>query len=179
MTQQSYAAVGQLGQLLAQEASSAAARSPGGALAPLLLARSPASARAVLSRCRGPAAERVGLGPGSPAAVSVLRHLGSADHRPRPGSSRGSTATARARRAGLPALEAVDEGSVEPPGALGSFLGTLPHPLAYPVAVDRSGRVADGYEVQGLPWLVLDVADRPDRVVLRGRTPRAGRALSP
>jgi thiol-disulfide isomerase/thioredoxin len=61
---------------------------------------------------------------------------------------------AAARRRGLPALDAVDEGSVEPPGALRQFLSTLPRPLDYPVAVDRSGRVADGYEIQGLPWLM-------------------------
>jgi cytochrome c biogenesis protein CcmG/thiol:disulfide interchange protein DsbE len=32
---------------------------------------------------------------------------------------------------------------------------TLRNPLAYPVAIDRSGRVADGYGVQDEPWLVL------------------------
>ena len=31
----------------------------------------------------------------------------------------------------------------------------LPSPLSYPVADDASGRVADGYEVQGEPWFVL------------------------
>ena len=28
-------------------------------------------------------------------------------------------------------------------------------PLSYPVALDRTGRVADGYEVQDEPWFVL------------------------
>ncbi len=61
-----------------------------------------------------------------------------------------------ARAAGLPALTAVDEGSVEPStAALAHFLGGLRRPLSYPVAIDRSGRVADGYEVQGEPWFVL------------------------
>lgn len=56
----------------------------------------------------------------------------------------------------LPALTAIDEGSVEPsPAALPALLGSLGHPLAYPVAVDRSGRIADGYEVEDEPWLVL------------------------
>jgi cytochrome c biogenesis protein CcmG/thiol:disulfide interchange protein DsbE len=56
---------------------------------------------------------------------------------------------------GLPALAAIDEGSVEPsPSALSSFTSTLPRPLSYPVAVDQTGRVADGYEVQGDPWFV-------------------------
>jgi cytochrome c biogenesis protein CcmG/thiol:disulfide interchange protein DsbE len=63
-------------------------------------------------------------------------------------------ATAIAR--GLPRLTAVDEGSVEPSAAaLPQFLRTLRAPLDYPVAIDRSGRVADGYLVQDQPWFVL------------------------
>jgi thiol-disulfide isomerase/thioredoxin len=57
---------------------------------------------------------------------------------------------------GMPPLTAVDEGSVEPgPGALSRLLASLRAPLSYPVAIDRSGRVADGYGVQDAPWLVL------------------------
>lgn len=63
---------------------------------------------------------------------------------------------AAARRKGLPPLVAIDEGGVErSPQALTSFLRGLPQPLAYPVAVDSSGRVADGYRVQDSPWLEL------------------------
>ena len=32
------------------------------------------------------------------------------------------------------------------------FLASLRQPLTYPVAVDASGRVADGYRVQDSPW---------------------------
>lgn len=65
-----------------------------------------------------------------------------------------SAAAAHDRR--LPELTAVDEGSVEPsPQALAAFLRSLSHPLAYPVAVDRSGRIADGYGVHDEPWYVL------------------------
>jgi cytochrome oxidase Cu insertion factor (SCO1/SenC/PrrC family) len=61
-----------------------------------------------------------------------------------------------ARRKGLPPLVAIDEGGVEAsPQALPRFLRGLPHPLSYPVAVDDSGRVADGYRVQDSPWLEL------------------------
>ncbi|HEY3462567.1 MAG TPA: redoxin domain-containing protein [Gaiellaceae bacterium] len=61
-----------------------------------------------------------------------------------------------AARKGLPPLVAIDEGGVEPsPQALPSFLRGLSQPLAYPVAVDDSGRVADGYRVQDSPWLEL------------------------
>jgi cytochrome oxidase Cu insertion factor (SCO1/SenC/PrrC family)/thiol-disulfide isomerase/thioredoxin len=57
---------------------------------------------------------------------------------------------------GLPPLTAVDEGSVEPsPATLPRFLSALGRPLAYPVAIDASGRVADGYGVQDEPWFVL------------------------
>jgi cytochrome oxidase Cu insertion factor (SCO1/SenC/PrrC family) len=61
-----------------------------------------------------------------------------------------------AARKGLPPLVAIDEAGVErSPGALPEFLRSLPHPLAYPVAVDRTGQVADGYRVQDSPWLEL------------------------
>jgi cytochrome oxidase Cu insertion factor (SCO1/SenC/PrrC family) len=63
---------------------------------------------------------------------------------------------AASARDGLPPLVAVDEGGVEPsPGALPRFLRSLPKPLSFPVAVDDSGRVADGYRVQDSPWLTL------------------------
>jgi cytochrome oxidase Cu insertion factor (SCO1/SenC/PrrC family) len=55
----------------------------------------------------------------------------------------------------LPALTAVDETVTEPSKqAVTSFLGTL-GTLDYPVALDETGRVADGYGVQDQPWLVL------------------------
>jgi cytochrome oxidase Cu insertion factor (SCO1/SenC/PrrC family) len=61
-----------------------------------------------------------------------------------------------ARQKGLPPLVAIDEAGVEAsPRALSRFLRGLPHPLSYPVAVDRSGTVADGYRVQDSPWLEL------------------------
>ncbi len=52
-------------------------------------------------------------------------------------------------------LVAVDEANVEPSAqALPNFLRRIPA-LAYPVAVDEDGRVADGYGVQDSPWLTL------------------------
>jgi cytochrome oxidase Cu insertion factor (SCO1/SenC/PrrC family) len=65
-----------------------------------------------------------------------------------------NTYQAAAKSDGLPPLVAVDEGKVEPsPQALPRLLHSLPQPLTYPVAVDASGRVADGYRVQDSPWL--------------------------
>ena len=69
---------------------------------------------------------------------------------------------AAAKRQGLPPLVAIDEAGVEAsPQALPRFLRSLPHPLSYPVAVDPSGSVADGYRVQDSPWLELVSAQRP------------------
>jgi cytochrome oxidase Cu insertion factor (SCO1/SenC/PrrC family) len=63
---------------------------------------------------------------------------------------------ALAKRKGLPPLVAIDEAGVEAsPQALPRFLHALPHPLSYPVAVDSTGAVADGYRVQDSPWLTL------------------------
>jgi hypothetical protein len=55
----------------------------------------------------------------------------------------------------LPALTAVDETATEPsPSAVGTYLGTI-DPLEYQVALDLSGRLADGYGVQDQPWYAL------------------------
>jgi cytochrome oxidase Cu insertion factor (SCO1/SenC/PrrC family) len=63
---------------------------------------------------------------------------------------------AAAKRRGLPPLVAIDEAGVEAsPQALPHFLRSLPHALSYPVAVDHSGSLADGYRLQDSPWLEL------------------------
>ena len=55
----------------------------------------------------------------------------------------------------LPALTAVDETVTEPStAAVRTYLHQL-GPLSYPVALDATGRVADGYGVQDQPWLVV------------------------
>jgi cytochrome oxidase Cu insertion factor (SCO1/SenC/PrrC family) len=55
----------------------------------------------------------------------------------------------------LPALTVVDEAVTEPSAASAvSYLYAMPN-LAYPVVLDKTGRVADGYGVQDQPWLVL------------------------
>ena len=62
--------------------------------------------------------------------------------------------TAGGRGPGHPPVVAIDEAGVEAsPQALPRFLRTLPRPLGYPVAIDSTGRVADGYRVQDSPWL--------------------------
>lgn len=156
ITQQSYAAIGQLGQILAQEASSLLPGHPrvDSSLSYSQIAGIDPATGAALPRAGG-GTVRVGAGR-SPRLflffatwdreiTSLGGELDSLD---------GYESAAAA--SGLPGLTAVDEGSVEPsPGALSQFLGGLPHSLSYPVAVDQSGRVADGYDVQGVPWFVL------------------------
>jgi cytochrome oxidase Cu insertion factor (SCO1/SenC/PrrC family) len=61
--------------------------------------------------------------------------------------------------AGLPPLVAVDEAVSEPsPGAARAYLQGLGWPLSYPVALDGTGRLADGYGVQDQPWFALTSA---------------------
>jgi cytochrome oxidase Cu insertion factor (SCO1/SenC/PrrC family) len=61
-----------------------------------------------------------------------------------------------AKRKGLPPLVAIDETGVEAsPQALSRFLHSLPQPLSYPVGIDPSGTVADGFHVEDSPWLQL------------------------
>jgi cytochrome oxidase Cu insertion factor (SCO1/SenC/PrrC family)/thiol-disulfide isomerase/thioredoxin len=155
VTWQSYAAVGQLGQLLAQEASALLPGRPR-VNSHLSYAAEPQTrpTQAVsLPRSGGGSVE---LRPGNAhltlffatwdrEVTSLAKHLDALN---------GYASSSR-----VPPLTAVDEGSVEPsPRALPAFLAALPRPLGYPVAIDRSGRVADGYGVQDEPWLVLTSA---------------------
>jgi cytochrome c biogenesis protein CcmG/thiol:disulfide interchange protein DsbE len=156
LTQQSYAAVPQLGQLLAGEVArllsghpavhSHLSYAPIDGVAP--------TARVLIPRPQG---GTIALGPGHLAHLYLffatwdgevtniraqLEALDSYQH--------------SAARIGLPGLTAIDEASVEPsPHALLALMARLPGPLAYPIGIDRSGRIADGYGVQDEPWFVL------------------------
>ena len=60
-----------------------------------------------------------------------------------------------AAKSHLPAVTAVDETVTEPSeAAVAAYLRTL-GPLDYPVGLDKTGRLADGYGVQDQPWLAL------------------------
>jgi cytochrome oxidase Cu insertion factor (SCO1/SenC/PrrC family)/thiol-disulfide isomerase/thioredoxin len=158
MTQQSYSAVDQFGQIIAREVSSLLPGHPAvrSDLSYRPVPTIPPTRSVTLPRVGG---GRVALGPGAPhlylffdtwdrEVTSIAGELDALN-----------AYSTHAGAAHLPALTAVDEGSVEPsPSALPSFLRRLPQRLRYPVAIDTSGRVADGYEVQGEPWLVLTTA---------------------
>jgi len=60
------------------------------------------------------------------------------------------------RHGALPALTAIDEAVTEPsPGTARTYLAHLRGSLSYPVGLDTTGRIADGYGVQDQPWFVL------------------------
>ncbi len=153
LTQQSYAAVGQLAQLLANEASSLLPGHPA-VDSHLSYAHITGISPTQATTIPGARAGKVKLGPGQARMVLFFATW----DRQITGLAGGLEALKRyqslAAREGLPRLTAVDEGSVEPPGALDAFMRTLPSRLNFPVGVDTSGRLADGYEVDGQPWLM-------------------------
>jgi cytochrome oxidase Cu insertion factor (SCO1/SenC/PrrC family)/thiol-disulfide isomerase/thioredoxin len=155
LTQMAYSSVDQEAQLLAQESASLLPGHPRVA-SRLSYAQVPTidpSERVALPRAGG---GQVQLGPGAPRLFTFFaswdsevtnlgRQLQALDRYQELATS-----------AHLPALTGVDEGSVEPSAAtLPHFLRSLARPLGYPVAIDHSGRVADGYGVQDEPWYVL------------------------
>ena len=156
ITQMSYSSIGQLGQLLAGEASKLLPSHPA-VRSDLSYARVPGitpSQAATLPRAGG---GTVQLGPGRSAHLYVFFATWDQGTSALGGqlSALNGYASA-ARRLGLPPLTAVDEGSVEPSSqTLTDFLKRVPHPLSYPTAIDRTGRVADGYQVLGVPWFVV------------------------
>jgi cytochrome oxidase Cu insertion factor (SCO1/SenC/PrrC family)/thiol-disulfide isomerase/thioredoxin len=157
VTQGSYSAIGQLGQILAQEAARLLPGHPklDSSLSYAQVPAIPPTQATALPKAGG------GTVPiGSSGAAHLYMFFATWDQQVTSLAGQLSALDAyqtQARSAGLPQLTAVDEGSVEPTSAaLTSFLAkNLPHPLNFPVAVDRSGRLADGYEVQGVPWFVL------------------------
>ena len=156
MTQQSYAAVGQLGQILAHEASSLLPGHPKVHSA-LSYAPVPAITPGTSVALPRPGGGTVQLGPGPSARLYLFFATWDQEVTSLAGRLEAlNRYQSSAATAGLPALTAVDEGRVEPSSeALPAFLRTLPQPLSYAVGIDTSGRIADGYQVLGEPWFVL------------------------
>ena len=155
LTQMSYDSIDQQAQVLADEASRLL---PGHPRVDSRLSYTPVPTVTPTQQVRVPRAGggSVEFGPGSP---RLLLFFASWDQQVTDLSHQLEALSGYARRApgaGLPQLTAVDEASVEPsPSALTGLLTRLPTPPAYPVAIDTSGRLADGYGVQDEPWLVL------------------------
>jgi thiol-disulfide isomerase/thioredoxin len=156
LTQQSYAAVGQLGQLLAQEASRLLPDHPRvqSNLSYAHISGISPAATEVVARAGG---GELSLGPGRAPRLYVFFATWDSEVSDLAGALKALNGyQSAAAAAGLPKLTAVDEASVEPSArALPDFLATLRRPLSYPVAIDRTGRLADGYGVQDEPWFVL------------------------
>ena len=156
ITQMSYTAIGQLGQLLAHEASSLLPGHPR-VRSDLSYSRAPVITPSQLTTLPRAGGGTVRLGPGRAARVFVFFATWDQETSGLAGQLEALNGYASAAaRLGLPRLTAVDEGSVEPSSrTLPGFLRRLPRPLSYPVAIDRTGKVADGYEVLGEPWLMV------------------------
>jgi cytochrome oxidase Cu insertion factor (SCO1/SenC/PrrC family) len=158
LTTMAYASVGQEAQVLAREAASLLPGHPKLASEHSLayIAGLGPSARVTLPGAEGGS---VTLGPGRPRLVLFFATwlTETSDLRARLLALRGYAKAARGGR--LPQLVAVDEAATEPsPGAARAFLARLGQPLGYPVGVDATGRLADGYGVQDQPWLALTSA---------------------
>ena len=155
LTQMNYASIGQAAQLLAGEAASllpghprvasqrSLARIPGlGPSSPVTLPAVPAGS--------------VHLAPGRPHLVMFFATwlAETSDLRSHLLALNGYAHAARHGR--LPGLVAVDEAATEPsPATVAGYVKGLGRPLAYPVALDTTGRLADGYGVQDQPWFAL------------------------
>jgi cytochrome oxidase Cu insertion factor (SCO1/SenC/PrrC family)/thiol-disulfide isomerase/thioredoxin len=160
-TATAYSAIPQFGELLAREASSLLPGHPrvASSLSYARIRGLPPTAGVTLARAGGGS---VTLGPG---VARLALFFASWDRQTTPLAAdleELNAYQALAVKDHLPRVTGVDEASVEPgPQALSGLLAGLPERLRYPVAIDATGRLADGYDVQGEPWFVLmDAAGR-------------------
>jgi cytochrome oxidase Cu insertion factor (SCO1/SenC/PrrC family) len=157
LTQMAYSSVSQSAQVLATEVAALLPGHPKLASEQSLAAipaQTPADAVA-LSAAGGSAAPTVTLGPGKPRLVVFFATwLTETSALKAELTSLNAYADAAAKNH-LPALTAVDETVTESSAAAVRAYLRQVGPLDYPVGLDKTGRVADGYGVQDQPWLVL------------------------
>ena len=157
LTQMAYSSVGQSAAGARAGDLRPAARPPQGgqpAVARVHLRAGPLGSRH--AAVRRPQGGTVTLGPGPAAPGHVLRHLAVRGREPEVRTDRHE----RLRGGGAPRRPAVADGGGRDDGrALGPgrphYLAGLGTTLNYPVGLDTTGRVADGYEVQDQPWFAL------------------------
>jgi cytochrome oxidase Cu insertion factor (SCO1/SenC/PrrC family) len=156
LTQMAYSSVGQSAQVLADELSTLLPGHPHVASQESLASstvQGPSDHVALPSATSG---TKVLLGPGSPRLVMFFATWLSEVSDLKSELTDGNAYVAAAAKDGLPPLVAVDETVVEPSAqAVRTYLGSLGTSLKYPVALDTTGRVADGYGVQDQPWFAL------------------------
>jgi cytochrome oxidase Cu insertion factor (SCO1/SenC/PrrC family) len=157
LTQMAYSSVGQSAQVLADELSSLLPGHPKVASQQSLAsvtAQGPADHLTLPSA--GSQGGTVTLGPGQPRLVMFFATWLAEVQDLKSELTSANAYAAAARREHLPQLVAVDETVVEPSAqAVRAYLRGLGTSLDYPVALDASGRVADGYAVQDQPWFAL------------------------
>ena len=158
LTSMAYASVGQEGQVLAAQVAGLLSGHPKlarqGSLA-FINGIGPAS-RATLSAVPSGS---VTLAPGQPRLVMFFATWLSETSDLRGQLAALNAYAQAAKRSGLPPLVAVDEEVSEPSsGAVRAYLQQLGQPLDYPVALDTTGRLADGYGAADQPWFALTSA---------------------
>ena len=157
LTQMAYSSIGQSAQVLADEVASLLPGHPEVASQQSLAAiagQGPSDHLTLPSA--GSQGGTVALGPGQPHLVMFFATWLSEVSGLKAELTGANAYVTAARRDGLAPLVAVDETVVEPSAqAVRSYLGSLGTPLSYPVALDTTGRVADGYAVQDQPWFAL------------------------
>jgi cytochrome c biogenesis protein CcmG/thiol:disulfide interchange protein DsbE len=155
LTQMSYASITQEAQILAREASRLL---PGHPAVHSELSYKPVRSITPTKHTTVPLVNHgtLKLGPGSPRLLFFFASWDQEVMNLKSHLEDLNAYASQARAAKLPQLVAVDEASVEPnASALPHLLTQLHAPVSYPIAIDRSGRLADGYGVQDEPWLVL------------------------
>jgi cytochrome oxidase Cu insertion factor (SCO1/SenC/PrrC family) len=159
LTQMAYSSVGQSAQVIADELASLLPGHPRvGSQQSLaaIPAQGPSDHLALSAVTPG---GKVSLGPGEPRLVMFFASWLSEVSDLKSELLQGNAYVAAARQEHLPQLVAVDETVVEPSvQTVRSYLAGLGQPLSYPVGLDTTGRVADGYGVQDQPWFVLVTA---------------------
>jgi cytochrome oxidase Cu insertion factor (SCO1/SenC/PrrC family) len=155
LTQMAYSSIGQSAEVLADEISTLLPSHP----------HVPSTQSLAAITVQGPnqhvtlssafaAGAPVTLGPGAPRLVMFFATWLSETSDLKSELEQGNAYAAYARQHGLPGLTAVDETVVEPSAAtVRAYLAGLG--LRYPVGMDTTGRLADGYGVQDQPWFTL------------------------
>ncbi len=156
LTQMAYSSVGQSAQVLADELSTLLPGHPHVASQESLASINVQGPTDQVALPSATSDAKVSLGPGSPHLVLFFATWLSEVSDLKSELIDGNAYVATARKDGLPPLVAVNETVVEPSAqTVRTYLSSLGTSLSYPVALDTTGRVADGYSVQDQPWLAL------------------------
>jgi len=156
LTQMAYSSVGQSAQVLADELSTLLPGHPHVASQESLASITVQGPSDQVALPSATSDAKVSLGPGSPHLVLFFATWLSEVSDLKSELIDGNAYVATARKDGLPPLVAVDETVVEPSAqTVRTYLSGLGTSLKYPVALDPTGRVADGYGVQDQPWYAL------------------------